>query len=396
MVCEKQLKSQHNRNRTNQKSASLWVKSAGRSNTQPNSQNSTKGAQDKASTDEPKKDRREARPDWLSFAGCLTLLDIEAVRTLLEVSTKQVFAKRLNLRMGNKRCGTGYISPGNISIVFSKNRDEETGKHRVQISIPGEPLAAMEVTEVHALAKTLKYVYKLKCSHIDIALDDYGKHLSFPLIIAALEAGNYRGFKKWNVHRSSDNPYSDDKTVRGMTVYNGTRNSDRHLCIYDRGEFIRLEARFSNRVADKVLMKWLAIDPENEAKSTHYLAASVLGTVDYINRISNPDEKNIKRLPRLKWWEDFRQLVLGGKNAITHKRPYLKARLVRSTNWQRKQVMRTLVVVIASMGLEDGFDWFKKRFNEAKASLKEWHHVLIEQFASEYQQLRLSGDDSLL
>jgi hypothetical protein len=168
------------------------------------------------------------------------------------------------------------------------------------------------------------------------------------------------------------------------------------LCIYDRGEFIRLEARFSNRVADKVLEKWLAIDPENEAKSTHYLAASVLGTVDYIDRASSPDEKNVKRLPRLKWWEDFRQLVLGRKDAITHKRPCLKARLERSAGWHRKQVMRSLVVVIASMGLEDGRDWFKKRFNEAKASLKEWHHVLIQQFNSEYQQLKLSGNDSLL
>jgi hypothetical protein len=244
----------------------------------------------------------------------------------------------------------------------------------------------MSIEKIHDLCAVLVEI-GFRCTKLDIALDDYGKVIHPVDVLKALQVKNFTKFKSYRIIRGSD---------EGFTMYFGSAESTRQTKFYNkeaeskgRIKSYRLETRFNNKIAHNVLMKWLSISQKNEGwerYSAMYLIKSVVGSINFVDRESKPDEKNIKRLKRLDWWQAFIDTA-GIDEVICHSLPTPKTSLEKATNWMTRSVMRRLVCVLAAFR-NDGKDWLLQRLEEAKSSLKEKHQVDIEQYTREYAQYK--------
>jgi hypothetical protein len=162
----------------------------------------------------------------------------------------------------------------------------------------------------------------------------------------------------------------------------GSASSDRRACLYNKaaeseGELDchRLEPRFKDGLAVSVFKNWVSIEPENyEALSASYLASSVVGAIDFPDRASNPEEKNLSRLPKLDWWQAFLDRVGG---VVVHSRPRVVRSIERTITWIERQVLRSLVVAREVYGRSSFNAWMAKSMDKAKDNLSPWQEHLI-------------------
>lgn len=331
-------------------------------------------------------DRIEVKPDWINLIGEIELSRVFDSFRILEEATDE----KLHLTGKPRSVGTKSFQYSgrslNSLVVGWGDADEVSNKTECFISIPGKVLSAMSVRKIHDLLTVLVGL-GFHCSKLDIAVDDYGKSIKPINIIKALEVKNFSKFQKHRIIVDSD---------KGFTIYFGRPESTRYTKFYNkeveskgRVKSYRLETRFNNKVAHDVLLKWLSIKQENadwEKRSATYLIKSVIGSIDFIDRESKPEEKNLNRLDRLDWWQEFID-KLGINEGICHSVPTPKTSLEKATSWITRSVMRRLVCVLAAFR-NDGKDWLLQRLEEAKLSLKEKHQVDIEQYTREYAQYK--------
>lgn len=331
-------------------------------------------------------DRIEAHIDWLQFAGDIPAGQLYSFIGEVEKLTKEI----IHQRPGKPSWGANgeYQNSGRSlkGIRIAWDNQDKDGRCRCLISIPGKVLSAMKMLSVRQLAMGI-LLTGLHCTRLDIAIDDFGKRLSFQTIVDALLARNYAKFKTWDWRFSKGG---------GICIYFGSRESARSTKIYDK--FIeskgkvnayRLETKFGNKLANNVLLEWLMIDPDAltdnwERESASYLMKSVVGSVNFIDRGVKPDEKNLSRLPRLHWWEAFVDLV-GGE--IYHTSPIVQTSLDKAVQYHKRSTLRSLVCIIKALNMvnpQDAKAWVLHQFETAEAGLTAIHHHRIEQYAQEY------------
>jgi hypothetical protein len=148
----------------------------------------------------------------------------------------------------------------------------------------------------------------------------------------------------------------------------------------------RIETKFGGKVAHDVLLGWLMIDPDElgaswEDESAKYLAQSVVGSIDFRDRQLKPDEKNLKRIPRLGWWQEFVTLIEG---ELYHTAPVATPTLQKKSNWHINQAFRSLICAMKGFG-DRGQEWLEYRLKMAEITLKPVHLHQIEQFKTEYE-----------
>jgi hypothetical protein len=107
---------------------------------------------------------------------------------------------------------------------------------------------------------------------------------------------------------------------------------------------------------------------------------SVVGSINFIDRGAKPDEKNLSRLPRLEWWQEFIDLV-GGE--IYHTAPVVETSLKKSAQWHKRSTLRSLVCILKALG-KDAEAWIINQLEQAEASLNAVHHHRIKQFKQEW------------
>lgn len=411
MVCEKQLDSQLSRNCTNplrNPSSLEQIVKAGASNTQLNSQRALREFLNAGTTkpssqgadgqfNQPNElterqtngelltnDRIESGIDWLQFVGIATegqfhgLVDIVGKLT----GDKLMMRWEKSTTTGFKQWKHSGRSETGIKLAW--NSPQEGGGIECFISVPGGVLSKMPIRKIRDLAVAAVMV-GLHCTRIDAKLDDYGKRIEPIEVIAAIAAKNIAKFEEKDLHTRFD---------KGWTLYLGSKNSERRTKYYNKeaeskGEIksYRWETSFRGKTGHKVLMQWLKIDPDElgerawENQSSQFLARSVVGSIDFRNRQSKPNEKNLSRIPRLDWWQAFIDLVGQG---IYHTRPVIKTCLERATGWMTRQVFRSFVSVLISLG-EHGTDWLRARLDEAYSSLNAIHWNRIAQFEAEFK-----------
>lgn len=331
--------------------------------------------------------RIEAHIDWLQFVGHM---DAGKLYPLFD-KVKELTKEKILLRPG-ERTSIGYLefknsgrSPNSVRLGW-ENQDDN-GKCYCLISIPGNVLSAMPMKVVHELAKEI-VLAGLHCTRLDDAMDDWGKRLKLIDILVACEKKNYAKFRK--------TPRFIGTFDGAWTIYFGSRESARSAKIYNKEaqpnskiKAYRLEVKFGSKLAHQVLLEWLSIDPDElgeawEKESARYLMQSAVGSIDFIDRENNPNEKNLSRIPRLSWWQAFIDLIEG---QIYHTAPTPELSLQRTTKWHLRQVMRSLVCVLTAFG-EDSQDWFRNQIETARASLNERHINLIDQFKREYAEYK--------
>lgn len=384
-------------------------------------------------TEAVKPDRVEAKPDWANFIGDIEMQRLPSLFSIIEEFTDE----KLHLTGKPRSLGTKTFkysgrSPNSLVIGWgdanedinkvkkAQEKAKEKAKEKVVeevkrnrktnrekrfkeeliidewltteclVSIPGRVLSAMSAKKIHTFFGIL-VAYGFHCSKLDIAVDDFGKRLKLDKIIAALKAKNRTKFTYHRVIEDSN---------KGFTIYMGTAESARMTKFYDKDieskgkiKSYRLETRFNNKIAHDVLLNWLSINQKNEGwekDSANYLIKSVVGSIDFRDRESKPGEKNLGRLKRLDWWQEFIN-ELGIDGVICHSAPIPKTSLERATNWMKRSVMRRLTCLLTAFQ-DDGEAWLMQRLQEAKLSLKERHHVDIEQYSREYAQHKTDVD----
>lgn len=332
--------------------------------------------------------RIEVKPDWLQFIGEIDAGELFPLLELISMATRQEVIwhpnKRFQLSDGISFKHTA-VSPNGLR--FAWNDPGELGNEECAVVIPGKVLSALSVKEIHDLSSVISST-KLRCTRIDIAMDDYGKRVSPVLVMEALSRKNYARFQSRSFA---------SKMLGDWTFYLGSRQSARFTRFYNKDAQTkgkipahRWETSFKRDIAQKVFKQWTAIKDYQastqlswERRSALYMVKSVIGSFNFIDRESRPKEKNLNRIPRLDWWQKFIDELESGEG-IYHTRKLPKPTLERATNWMKRQVMRSLCCIMGALE-KDGLDWFRARIEEARLSLQVKHMVLINQYKFEYQ-----------
>jgi hypothetical protein len=125
-------------------------------------------------------------------------------------------------------------------------------------------------------------------------------------------------------------------------------------------------------LAEKVLVDWLALEPETfEKRSPGYLAGVVIGSVSFIGRT---EDKNVTRMLLLPWWKEFIDKVGVG---IRHSIQSVQTSYERKRNWFTRQVSVTLAMFKKVMGIRQFKQYLEKELTDAEERFNYTHEAFI-------------------
>jgi DNA relaxase NicK len=190
-----------------------------------------------------------------------------------------------------------------------------------------------------------KNLLNLKCSRLDLAVDDYGKELDFNQLKNAIESHSYSGFRKSRTVMNHGGKYT------GWTVYLGARESEFMVRIYDKFaeskgaiDSIRWEAEIKGKMANNLFPVLLEC-PGNEAMYQAKLIKYAIGGISFIQKVS----KNIGRCPLLDWWENWLKYLSCSPLRIFVKR--VKTTLSNTKSWIYRSVAKSLAMLEEGLGV---------------------------------------------
>ena len=209
----------------------------------------------------------------------------------------------------------------------------------------------------------------VRCSRLDIALDDHLKRVLPDDIEREFEAGHVVGYRLGTPHRPKRREKGVTITV-GASFDLGRRGSDgsgKFLQVYDKtlesdGEIdaVRWELRLAKEAAETAF-ECLASSRDTEAlrcKLSRYIG----GCVDFR---SDPHLKNVSRRTRLLFWEFFVSILGAAELKTPRQRPPLQ----RSLEYLRRASSRLLAkadVVFRANGLNP-MHWLQSIIEEGRA-----------------------------
>lgn len=284
--------------------------------------------------------------DWLDFSFRNLVGQYEA-QTLLDeyqaISGRHIaFAPGHAAFNGCQWDGSGVGSDGSLAWFRAAKTDEFGNIHPavLKIALPGSAIAGIDMT---ALGKWLNIAgdgRELDCSRIDIALDDHEKIIKLRKIAEAREAGNF-----FNCSYSEIITSCRRGELEGVSIYFGSRSSDKRLRIYDKtieskGKTLgnRWEAQFRRKAAYEVFSLWLSAVEKGDGVTCRLLQNIVLGLIDFRQRDDN--DKDRKRCHLLSWY----QFLLEHLKAIPARIsvPKVEQSAQKSINWVNRSVGSTL------------------------------------------------------
>jgi DNA relaxase NicK len=190
-----------------------------------------------------------------------------------------------------------------------------------------------------------KNLLDLKCSRLDLAIDDYSKKLQFQQIENAIDRKNRSGFKRARAVRNHGCKFG------GWTIYLGARQSEFMIRIYDKFaeskgliDSHRWEAEIKGDTAN-ALFPLLLSCPGSEQEYQSILIDYAIGRIKFIDAI----DKNISRCPLLGWWSEWIEFLSCAPRAIFVAR--FKPSLARTKQWLQKSVAKSLAMISESLGV---------------------------------------------
>jgi DNA relaxase NicK len=232
-------------------------------------------------------------------------------------------------------------------------RPTENG-NRYRLALSGKECSSIPLDLMCRFCEIIKsQIVSIECSRIDVRLDDFRRTLTRDKICAALEAGSYSGFQKWQL-------INNGGREKGWTINLGSRQSSAFTRIYDKfweskGEIpsIRIETEYKNEKAQSIFD--CVSSARTVIESQRYLHGLVLGKVNFIDRL----DKNLERCSMLTWWAEF----LGGIGfercqVIVEKS---KPSVEKTKNWIEKQVEKSLALLSRVFGEDSFSEYIKER-----------------------------------
>jgi hypothetical protein len=249
--------------------------------------------------------------------------------------------------------GSAYPHHGYSIEPSAQAAIETPGELRASMS--ARYLANVDMRELAAWLSTIKDVYCVRCTRMDIALDDHEKRIPLSLVEKARSDRNFFNVRRTSVVLSDDL----DADEQGQTIYFGSRQSEAFMRIYDK--FIeskgavagnRWETEFHGEKANKCLADWLTAMETNEAIANNLLKDLVLGTVDF--RDKSLGDKNRARCPLLPWFENFCEMLAAVPLRLRIARP--KQSMQKTIDYLKKSVAPSIASLSKVLGGK--FDWF--------------------------------------
>ena len=225
----------------------------------------------------------------------------------------------------------------------------------LRVSMSARYLDNVNLSELAAYLQIVRVPYGLRCSRIDVALDDHEKLTPLSLVEKAARDRDYFNVRSTSVV-NSDNVHTN---VKGKTVYFGSRESEVFMRVYDKtaeskGERIgnRWEAEFKGKKANACFAEWLAAMGDDERHANKLLVDFVLGTVDFRDR--SKGDKNRKRNPVLSWFKEMCERLEASPVRLRIPRP--KISLQRTVDYLKKSAAPSIASLKQALG--SGFRGF--------------------------------------
>ena len=309
--------------------------------------------------------------DYLTFM--VPIVDIEAVTKVLD-KVDNIYTDAHEMFVGRPNfCGRSFAnqstSPcGLLSIWNLPGENDDKGSMRIALS--GGVLKRAKQMQT---AKLISYLIGLggKCNRIDIKADDYSRAIHPRSMYDAVDAGNYRGFRRGNIHADIGGDILKD----GWTIYLGSRQSDRYTRYYNAFpqhgiEAFRYEAEFKNEVAHQTALQ-ISCCTDDESILTTMMGAILSGNISFIDK-SNEDR--VERCQMLPWWKDFTDRL---GSSIRLSVPKIVATIQRSVDWIENKVAATLAMVSQYYG-SDKIEFIKRLIERGDKKLTNRHQTILD------------------
>lgn len=185
----------------------------------------------------------------------------------------------------------------------------------------------------------------LRCSRIDIALDDYAKKLELNDVERSVANHQHAGFKKGSAVKNYGGKWG------GHTVYLGKRNGNKMVRAYDKYaeskgkiDSIRWELELHDEYAQSMYQLILSF-PKNNDIFQRKLINYATGAVAFVEHT----DKNISRCKPLDWWKEWLEFLNSEPLKIVL--PRRETSLQKSKEWVYRQVSKTLCMLKEGLGV---------------------------------------------
>jgi len=247
----------------------------------------------------------------------------------------------------------------------------------VRLCLPGEWFGRWSGRYVQRVLGIITKKFTVKCTRIDVKIDDYERKLSFDTIWDAINKKHIAGFNKAQFIESFGG------NTAGKTIYLGTRRSNKFGRIYDRmgvtkgkENCIRYEVEYKRQAAHAVFIDYISSSSDDYKNR---LGAILRGSFDFVIK----KDKNLDRATRLDWWEDFLSRISSVAEYIIY--PKKQITIERTVVWIRRSVSKSLLILDLAVGATDSIKLLDLWKNEAAARLSDIDEANILQ--SQYEGL---------
>ena len=253
----------------------------------------------------------------------------------------------------------------------------EGGGVHAWFCIPGKLFHLLNLRDGWRCLLGLGYKYRFKATRIDLKLRDYTRRKTPMQLRYQVRKGNLARVEKYKFIESGD---VGGKT--GDTLYLGSLQSHQFLRIYDslpvHGlDAIDWELQARDKKAEAIFQSLIGIsesDFEDVGQLIScYIASTVLGVVDFIDKKSNV---RLSRQPRQKWWQKFVDEA-GGQIRHSVARP--SRTVERIFTWMERQVVTMMSALRDGMGRLEFQKWLNNHLERSRERFRPYHQVLVEE-----------------
>ena len=263
-------------------------------------------------------------------------------------------------------------------------RDGADGKIYCRLSISGKDCGANSNIRMRAFIQwASENLANVRCSRIDIAIDDFSRMLEYEQIYQACEQGNYHGFKKSKSTKNHGGKWG------GWTCNLASRDGEKFIRIYDKyaeskGKInaIRYEAEISGKLSDKLFHLILGF-PNNEAHYQMELINYAIGTIGFIDKVN----KNISRNALLPWWEKWIEYLKACPKKLHVRR--ITPTINSKKRWIDRAVSKSLSLLKDAISAVEFRRFIDMIIDEAKDRYTNFDEMILKEYrqAMNYQNL---------
>lgn len=265
-------------------------------------------------------------------------------------------------------------------------RDTSDGQVKCRLTISGQECSRVSNLSMLGFCRwAAKCLVNLKCSRIDLAVDDYSKSLDSVQVEQALIDGNYSGVRQGRVTRNHGT------SAGGFTIYLGSRGSEKMIRIYDkcaeshgRLDCYRFEVEYKGDMADAVF-RLLIEFPVDEEKYQLAIINHAVGAIEFIDKV----DKNIGRNKRLEWWEAWLSRLKCTSIRVRVTRCITKISVKK--NWIARSVSKALVMVQRAIGVDRFEHFLYQEMENAKTRINSMDELIMRDYRQNGYRCYASG-----